>query len=99
MADDFETGPAPFETGPAPQAGLREFWAGLGTARRAGVVTLAAFEVVCTTAAALDLLRRPQHLVRGPKALWWPALFVQPVGSIAYLTWGRRLRTTTDVQP
>jgi hypothetical protein len=92
MADDFETGPAP-------QAGLREFWAGLGTARRAGVVTLAAFEVVCTTAAALDLLRRPQHLVRGPKALWWPALFVQPVGSIAYLTWGRRLRTSTDVQP
>ncbi|MEV4623561.1 PLDc N-terminal domain-containing protein [Asanoa sp. NPDC049573] len=92
MADDFETGPLP-------QAGLREFWAGLGTARRAGVVTLAAFEVVCTTAAALDLLRRPQHLVRGPKALWWPALFVQPVGSIAYLTWGRRLRTSTDVQP
>ncbi|HTF11393.1 MAG TPA: PLDc N-terminal domain-containing protein [Asanoa sp.] len=92
MADDFETGPAP-------QAGLREFWAGLGTARRAGVVTLTAFEVVCTTAAALDLLRRPQHLVRGPKALWWPALFVQPVGSIAYLTWGRRLRTSTDVQP
>ena len=92
MADDFETGPAP-------QAGLREFWAGLGTARRAGVITLAAFEVVCTTAAALDLLRRPQHLVRGPKALWWPALFVQPVGSIAYLTWGRRLRTSSDVQP
>jgi hypothetical protein len=92
MADDFETGPAP-------QAGLREFWAGLGTARRAGMITLAAFEVVCTTAAALDLLRRPQHLVRGPKALWWPALFVQPIGSVAYLTWGRRLRTSPDVRP
>ena len=92
MADDFV--PRPSQA-----AGLREFWAGLGTFRRAGVVGLAAFEVVCTTAAALDLMRRPQHLVRGPKALWWPALFVQPVGSVAYLTWGRRLRTSPDVSP
>ncbi|MDG4824783.1 hypothetical protein O7635_23275 [Asanoa sp. WMMD1127] len=92
MADDTELGPSQAD-------GLREFWAGLGTFQRAGVVTLAAFEVVCTTAAALDLMRRPQHLVRGPKALWWPALFVQPVGAVAYLTWGRRLRTGEDVLP
>jgi hypothetical protein len=92
MAD--ETVPRPSQA-----AALREFWAGLGTFRRAGVVSLAAVEVVCTTAAALDLLRRPQHLVRGPKALWWPAIFVQPVGSIAYLTWGRRLRSGPDVTP
>jgi hypothetical protein len=100
MADDTETG-TPQAGPPAPPtaAGLRELWAGLGTFRRTGVVTLAAVEVVCTTAAALDLLRRPQHLVRGPKALWWPAIFVQPVGSIAYLTWGRRLRTGPDVSP
>jgi hypothetical protein len=83
----------------ADERSLREFWAGLGTFRRAGVVTLAAVEVVCTTAAALDLLHRPDDLVRGPKALWWPAIFVQPIGSIAYLTWGRRLRATADVQP
>jgi len=71
---------------------LREFWDGLTTFRRVGLVALTAVEVVCTTAAAFDLMRRPAPLVRGPKALWWPAIFVQPVGSIAYLRWGRRLR-------
>jgi len=76
----------------ADERSFQEFWGGLTTFRRAGLVALTAFEVVCTTAAALDLARRPAPLVRGPKALWWPAIFVQPVGSIAYLTWGRRLR-------
>ena len=32
----------------------------------------------------------PAELVRGPKALWGPAMSVQPVGPIAYLVWGRK---------
>ena len=39
---------------------------------------------------ARDLKQRPAELVRGPKALWGPAMSVQPIGPIAYLVWGRK---------
>jgi hypothetical protein len=58
--------------------------------RRVALIALGSAELVLTTAAAVDLFRRPQDQVRGPKALWWPAIFVQPVGPVAYLTLGRR---------
>lgn len=57
---------------------------------RAVVITLASVELVLTSTAAVDLYRRPQDQVRGPKTLWWLGIFVQPVGSVAYLTLGRR---------
>jgi hypothetical protein len=40
--------------------------------------------------AGVDLYRQPRENVRGPKALWWPIIFVQPVGPVAYLKFGRR---------
>lgn len=42
------------------------------------------------TVATMDLARRPRRQIRGPKALWWPTLLVQPFGPVAYLGWGRR---------
>jgi hypothetical protein len=48
-------------------------------------------EVVVTTVAFRDLVRRPAALVRGPKPLWGAALFVQPIGSPLYLLAGRRI--------
>ncbi|MGZ4688881.1 MAG: PLD nuclease N-terminal domain-containing protein [Acidimicrobiia bacterium] len=47
-------------------------------------------EVVLTTAALVDLARRPSAQVRGAKPLWVLACFVQPIGPIAYLAFGRR---------
>ncbi|HWE88858.1 MAG TPA: PLDc N-terminal domain-containing protein [Pseudonocardiaceae bacterium] len=54
------------------------------------VPVLAPVQLVLTGSAALDLLRRPSNQIRGPKILWWPGIFIQPFGSIAYLRWGRR---------
>jgi hypothetical protein len=70
-------------------AGRRQ-WRDLPGWQRAATLVLAPVELVLTVTAAVDLVRRPRGLVRGPKALWWPALFVQPVGPLAYLRWGRR---------
>jgi hypothetical protein len=53
-------------------------------------LVLAPVEVVLTTVAAVDLARRPGRRIRGPKALWWPVILVQPFGPVAYLAWGRR---------
>jgi Phospholipase_D-nuclease N-terminal len=65
-------------------------WTELPGWQRWTAAVLAPIEVALTTAAAIDLARRPGAQVRGRKALWWPVLFVQPVGPVAYLVWGRR---------
>jgi len=65
-------------------------WADLPRWQQAGVVALGAVEVVLTTVAAIDLVRRPGEQVRGRKALWALGLPVQPFGPIAYLVFGRR---------
>jgi hypothetical protein len=69
---------------------LQEQWDAMRPWQRTGTVILGAVEVVATTAAVVDLARRPRDEVRGPKALWWPAFVVQPFGPLAYLLLGRR---------
>jgi hypothetical protein len=54
------------------------------------VIIVGSIEMVLTATAGVDLWRRPSDQVRGPKAMWWPAIFVQPVGPVAYLVLGRR---------
>ena len=65
-------------------------WSDLSPRSRAAIVVGGVAEVVVTSVALRDLVRRPAALVRGPKWLWAPALFVQPVGSPLYLVAGRR---------
>ena len=40
--------------------------------------------------ALLDLRKRPAEQVRGPKKAWYPALFVNFIGPLTYLRYGRR---------
>jgi hypothetical protein len=68
----------------------KERWDALPAWQQAGIVALGAIEIVLTTAAVVDLVRRPRAGVRGPKALWALGLSVQPFGPVAYLTLGRR---------
>lgn len=65
-------------------------WSQLSPAAKATIVAASATELAVTAFAVRDLIRRPQSEVRGPKPLWWPALFVQPIGSPLYLLFGRR---------
>lgn len=71
-------------------------WRDLTNSQRAALVTLAGMEATFTSAAAADLYHRPDEQVRGPKAMWWPLLFVQPVGPVAYLRFGRLRHPGTD---
>lgn len=68
----------------------KKSWSDLSPVQQKAVVAGAAIEAIITTIAVIDLVRRPRELVRGPKPLWCAALFVQPVGPIAYLAAGRR---------
>jgi len=68
-------------------------WSQLSSGQRVAIIVLASVELALTTAALVDLLRRPATEVRGPKLLWGVAVFVQPIGPISYLTLGRRRST------
>lgn len=68
----------------------RRRWDELPPWQQAGIVALSAVEIVLTTAAVVDLVRRPRDQVRGPKTLWALGLTVQPFGPIAYLALARR---------
>ncbi|MEO6822301.1 MAG: PLDc N-terminal domain-containing protein [Candidatus Nanopelagicales bacterium] len=65
-------------------------WRELGPQQRTTIIVAGAAEVVLTTIALLDVVRRPRAEVRGPKALWILSFAVQPFGTLAYLTFGRR---------
>jgi Phospholipase_D-nuclease N-terminal len=68
----------------------RPRWNELPRWQQAGIVALAAAEIVLTATAAVDLVRRPRRDVRGPKALWALGFGVQPFGPVTYLLVGRR---------
>jgi Phospholipase_D-nuclease N-terminal len=65
-------------------------WSDLTDGQKATVVVGGVAEAVMTAIALRDLARRPAEDVRGPKALWALACFVQPLGPVAYLAAGRR---------
>lgn len=47
-------------------------------------------EVALTTCALVDLAKRPSYRVRGAKWMWAAGCLVQPVGPVAYFSFGRR---------
>ena len=65
-------------------------WSDLTETQKRLVYVGGAIEAVMTAVALKDLARRSADEVRGPKAVWVLACFVQPVGPIAYLAAGRR---------
>ncbi|MEV0567811.1 PLDc N-terminal domain-containing protein [Dactylosporangium sp. NPDC050588] len=65
-------------------------WSDLSTRDRTALVVGTAAEITLTAIAAADLYRRPASQVQGLKALWWPALAIQPAGPLLYLLAGRR---------
>ncbi|NJP96305.1 PLDc_N domain-containing protein [Nonomuraea sp. FMUSA5-5] len=65
-------------------------WEQMSKRRRGLLMALVSTEMALTTAAAVDLAFSPKGAVRGSRGLWWLGIFVQPIGPIAYLLWGRR---------
>jgi hypothetical protein len=65
-------------------------WSELSPAARTAVVVGGIAEVVLTAYCVRDLLRRPAHSVRGPKAMWIASFAVQPFGPLLFLAAGRR---------
>lgn len=65
-------------------------WSERSPAQRRVIVALGAAQVSFQLAALLDLRRRPAAEIRGSKRVWVAASFVNWLGPLAYLTYGRR---------
>ena len=67
-------------------------WRDFTPSQQVAIVVAGAVELVITSKALIDIARRPSPEVRGAKLAWVAAFFVQPLGPIAYLLFGRRSR-------
>ncbi|MFE3291850.1 hypothetical protein [Rhodococcus sp. NPDC059234] len=65
-------------------------WSELGPRTRQAIVALGIVEVVMLIATQVDISRRPDELIRGPKKLWRALAFVNILGPVAYFVRGRR---------
>ena len=86
--DDVSNGTLP--TSSVAAAESQKGWSDLSTGQRVAIVVAGVAEVIMTSLALRDLLRRPATDVRGPKLLWFLGCFVQPFGAPLYLVVGRR---------
>ncbi|KRE42835.1 PLD nuclease N-terminal domain-containing protein [Knoellia sp. Soil729] len=68
----------------------KKTWSDLTVDQKRAIYVGGAAEAVLTIAALRDLAKRPSVLVRGPKAAWVLAFFVQPFGPLTYFRFGRR---------
>jgi phospholipase D-like protein len=65
-------------------------WSDLSGEQRAAVGVVGAIQVGLLVTALRDLWRRPSEEVRGSKLLWVPLCFVNFIGPLAYLRFGRK---------
>ena len=72
------------------RAGKRR-WSDLSSRRRGGVLIGSFIQFALLAVALRDLWRRPSEQVNGSKVVWTLACFVNFVGPLAYLRFGRRV--------
>lgn len=68
-------------------------WKELTAPQKAGVVVLGIVQAGLLIAALIDIRRRPAEQIRGCKAWWALAAFVNYIGPISYFVFGRKQPT------
>lgn len=74
-------------------------WSELSPMARFGTIVTATVQLTLLIAAQRDLSRRPAGEIRGSKALWRVATFVNFIGPATYFTVGVKRRPTTKSAP
>ena len=65
-------------------------WKDLPPARQRRLIITGLVQLTLTSLALWDLAHRPGSQIKGNKRLWTVLAFVQPVGPLAYLLFGRK---------
>ena len=64
-------------------------WSDLSGKQQALALSAGVAEAILTSIALIDIARRPTRQIRGGKLRWVLASVVQPLGPLAYLSFGR----------
>ena len=70
----------------------RKSWKDLSSAQRGRMAVMGTVRMALMIWMLWDLHHRPADKIKGSKKLWTLAAFMQPVGPIAYLVFGRKRR-------
>jgi len=65
-------------------------WSDLSPGQKRGIGVAGLIQFGLLLFALQDWFRRPDEEIRGPKRRWFPVLFVNFVGPLAYLVVGRQ---------
>jgi hypothetical protein len=65
-------------------------WSELSIGHRRGIVLSGVVQVALLITALVDIWQRPKEEIRGSKRLWTALSFVNFVGPVSYLLFGRR---------
>jgi hypothetical protein len=65
-------------------------WEDLSSGQRNAVVGVGFVQVTLMLLALFDIRRRPANEIRGPKAAWVAASFVNTIGPLSYFAFGRK---------
>ena len=65
-------------------------WRDMSTAQKTRIVLQPLVHLGLLAAVLLDIRRRAPNRIRGSKRLWRIAAFVQPIGPISYVLFGRK---------
>jgi Phospholipase_D-nuclease N-terminal len=68
----------------------RRNWADLSARSKRLIIVGATVQVGLLTAALTDISRRPEEMLRGPRAMWVALSFINFVGPITYFAAGRK---------
>ena len=74
-------------------------WEGLSRAQRRSIVVATVVQLSLLVAALLDLRRRPEADIRGSKRAWTAGVFVNWIGPVAYVVYGRRRTPDRAMRP
>jgi hypothetical protein len=62
----------------------------LPPAQQRAIVVAGAVQLTLLAAALIDIRRRPQDQIKGPKPLWVGISFINTIGPLAYFFFGRK---------
>ena len=68
----------------------RKTWKDLSVARKRMIILGGMLQLSLLIAAQIDIQRRPSAAIRGSKAVWRAAVFVNGVGPLLYFLVGRK---------
>jgi hypothetical protein len=68
----------------------KQKFADLPPAQQRAIVVAGAVQLTLLAAALIDISRRPQDQIKGPKPLWVGISFINTIGPLAYFFFGRK---------